>query len=148
MEAKIQITGSDPTMGYVFLFAFENEQEENTSSHVAGFDLQTFSEGQALLDSDNDQGISFGYIDELPSSKFHVKKQIMFQIIIEDGYYYLKQENFNICEGGDDLEEARFELMEYIMEDYLNWLETPAHEFSAEAKQVFQRYQEYLEYTP
>ena len=72
----------------------------------------------------------------------------MFQIIIKGGYYYLKQENFNICEGGDDLEEARFELMEYIMEDYLNWLETPAHEFSAEAKQVFQRYQEYLEYTP
>lgn len=148
MEAEIKITGSDPTVGYNFLFDFESEQEENTGSHIGWFDLLTFPEVQAISDSDNDQGISFGYIDELPSRKFHVKKQIMFQIIMEDDYYYLKQEDFNICEGGDDLEEARFELMEYIMEDYLNWLDTPDHEFSAEAKQVFQRYKEYIEYTP
>jgi hypothetical protein len=91
---------------------------------------------------------NMGYITELESVDVTLKRRIPFKIVFEDNFYYLKQDELGIYEGASEYGEAKSALVQYILDDFRNWIQTPDGELSERAKGIFEAYKKYLEYHP
>lgn len=92
--------------------------------------------------------IDYLNIEDFEKKNLRIKKAIPFLITYENDSYILEQVELGVVEGSENYDDAKKQLTEYIVDDFLNWMETPQEELSEKAMLVKEKYQEYFELLP
>ena len=91
------------------------------------------------------RAVRAGVIRDLGDARVRLTELLFFEIEEDAGYVHVKQRAFDIHEGGGTLDEAVVELQEYIVNDFLELSNTPADKLSDDAKDLLEKYREFIE---